>query len=95
MKRSNFSVKCYQNDYDIGAFLKHHPGGVNYLQNYKNRDVRSRMNDTSHSKSAYYLLREYKVGGRDQNANEDNEDLEVLFYIITRVLYYYYAIYNF
>lgn len=77
MKRTNFSIKCYQNEYDIGQFLKHHPGGVNYLKYYENRNVRQRMNDTNHSESAYYLLREYKIGGRDEYINEDTEDLEV------------------
>lgn len=79
MKEATFPVKCYEEEYDIGSFLKHHPGGVNYLQSYKNREVRNRMNDTNHSKSAYYLLREYKLGGRDEQLNEDNEDLEVLY----------------
>lgn len=77
MKKTQFSVKYLENEYDLNTFLKHHPGGVNYVQNYKNQDVRRRMNDTNHSKSAYYLLREYKIDGRDETTNEDTEDLEV------------------
>lgn len=71
-------MKCYKNSYDIGKFLTYHPGGFNYLQNYENKNVERRMRETNHSTTAYYLLREYEIDGRDVDQHEDNEDLEHL-----------------
>lgn len=68
-----FEVLNEGKKYDISSFLQNHPGGINYVERYRNRDVLSRMKDTRHSQSAFYLLREYQNGGRD----DSDEDLEV------------------
>lgn len=81
-----FPVKCYKNSYDIGKFLTYHPGGFNYLQNYENKNVERRMRETNHSTTAYYLLREYEIDGRDVDQHEDNEDLEVISTMFSKLL---------
>lgn len=68
-----FEVLNEGKKYDISSFLQNHPGGINYVERYRNRDVLSKMKDTRHSQSAFYLLREYQNGGRD----DSDEDLEV------------------
>lgn len=73
----NFNVKHVGDRYEINEFLRNHPGGVNYIKPYKEKDVTKRMVDTKHSNTAFYLLREYKVGGRNERTTEFNEDLEV------------------
>lgn len=78
MEGDSFIVKSNGNHYNIVDFLKNHPGGHNYVEFSKNRDVISKMEKTHHSKSAFYLLREYKVGGRDEKNNNGEEDLEKL-----------------
>lgn len=75
-KTSQFQVKHLGNNYNIYEFLNNHPGGINYVQPYKEKEVTKRMKDSRHSKAAYYLLREYKSEGRDES-NVDGEDLEV------------------
>ncbi|CAG9766436.1 unnamed protein product [Ceutorhynchus assimilis] len=51
----------YQNArYNIKSFLKNHPGGLNYLEPYKELDVEKRMKIT-HSQAATYLLEEYRL----------------------------------
>lgn len=74
----NFNVQYVGQNYDIREFLKNHPGGVNYVQAYEDRDVTQKMQDMHHSKAAFYLLREYKIGGRDLNRNQHTDDLEDL-----------------
>lgn len=74
---SGFEVKYLGDYYEIKNFLRNHPGGLNYVEGYKGKDVGKRMEETAHSKSAFYLLREYKTGGRGENPNKDTEDLEV------------------
>lgn len=73
----DFNVKHVGETYDINEFLKNHPGGVNYVKPYKEKEVTKRMVDTQHSNAAFYLLREYKIGGRNERSTEFNEDLEV------------------
>uniref|UniRef100_V5I951 Fatty acid 2-hydroxylase n=1 Tax=Anoplophora glabripennis TaxID=217634 RepID=V5I951_ANOGL len=76
MKRDgNFEVKYRENKYNIYSFLNNHPGGINYVKPYEQKDVTKRMKDHEHSKAAYYLLKEYRDGGRDSNQNEDLEHL--------------------
>lgn len=77
MEQQQFTVNHIGDKYEINEFLRNHPGGVNYIQSYKEKDVTRRMLDTQHSTSAFYLLREYKIGGRNENPTEFNEDLEV------------------
>lgn len=78
MSSRDFNVNYGANQYDITEFLRNHPGGRNYVDGYKDKDVAKRMKDTNHSTSAYYLLREYKVGDRNEGKNEETEDLEKL-----------------
>lgn len=75
----DFNVKHVGDTYEINEFLRNHPGGVNYIKPYKEKDVTRRMLDTQHSNAAFYLLREYKIGGRNEGKTEFNEDLEVRF----------------
>lgn len=76
-EEDRFRVRLGDDRYDIEEFLRNHPGGVNYINGYRDRDVAGRMLDTKHSKSAFYLLREYRVGGRNEQTTDFNEDLEV------------------
>ncbi|CAH0551932.1 unnamed protein product [Brassicogethes aeneus] len=81
MKRTNknnedFKVKYRNDTYNIFSFLNNHPGGVNYVRPYENKDIDQRMKNTNHSDAAYYLLKEYVQGGR-KNLKE-NDDLETL-----------------
>jgi len=79
MTETTFEVKHDQKRFDITTFLKHHPGGINYIEHYKDKDVSEKMRLTGHSEAARYLLREYKKDGRDQEVDdEENEDLEHL-----------------
>lgn len=78
----SFQIKYVGQNYDIQEFLKNHPGGVNYVQSYEGRDITQKMQDMHHSKAAFYLLREYKVGGRDLKKNHHTEDLEVKLLLI-------------
>lgn len=73
-----FNVRHNDQKYDIHEFLKNHPGGLNYVRPYKDKDITKRMKDTQHSKAAYYLLREYKNDGRDLTSTSDSSDLENL-----------------
>lgn len=73
-----FDVKHIGNKYEIHNFLKNHPGGLNYVQGYKGKEITQKMLDTQHSSSAFYLLREYKEGGRNEEKTIFNEDLEVI-----------------
>lgn len=73
-----FNVKYDGSKYDIQTFLKNHPGGINYIEPYENKEISKRMQNTEHSKAAYYLLREYQQGGRDcRDKTEYDKDLEV------------------
>ncbi|KAJ8924105.1 hypothetical protein NQ315_006887 [Exocentrus adspersus] len=72
-----FEVKYKQNKYNIYEFLNNHPGGINYVKPYEEKDVTKQMVEHQHSKAAYYLLREYKDGGRHKEKDQQ-EDLEYL-----------------
>lgn len=77
-QQEQFNVKYKEKKYDIYSFLNNHPGGINYVRPYKEKDITNRMKDTQHSKAAYYLLREYKENGRDITNSENDVDLENL-----------------
>lgn len=85
-----FRVKHAGDPYDITDFLRNHPGGINYVKPYKEKEITERMMDTRHSNSAFYLLREYKIGGRNERTTEFNEDLEVTDCCIAQVFTAYY-----
>ncbi|XP_050504664.1 fatty acid 2-hydroxylase [Diabrotica virgifera virgifera] len=68
-----FDVKYNAQSYNIYEFLNNHPGGLNYVQPYKEKDVTKPMSLYEHSKAAYYLLEEYTKGKR--RAEEDLESL--------------------
>lgn len=74
-KDETFEVNYKQDKYNIYEFLNNHPGGTNYVKPYEQKDITRRMEDHQHSKAAYYLLKEYKDGGRNKDKSE--EDLEV------------------
>lgn len=73
-----FEVKYESRRYEISNFLRNHPGGVNYVETYKDKDITNRMKQVNHSKSAFYLLKEYNINGRDDSKGEICEDLEHL-----------------
>lgn len=75
--KPEFSVNYLGEHYNIKRFLKNHPGGINYVRTFRNKNVREQMLNTNHAKCAFYLLREYKIGGRNDKKNEDGEDIEV------------------
>ncbi|XP_050305708.1 fatty acid 2-hydroxylase isoform X2 [Anthonomus grandis grandis] len=80
MKAESFEVQYGSDKYNIYSFLNNHPGGVNYIAPYKERDVGKRMEDTKHSRAAYYLFEEYKKDGRRRRRQNGKspEDLEKL-----------------
>lgn len=73
-KYEQFNVKYNKQHYDIYEFLNNHPGGTNYVQLYKEKDIAKPMGLYDHSKAAFYLLEEYRKGGREKSNTE--EDLE-------------------
>lgn len=89
MAKEEFLIKHEESQYDIADFLKNHPGGFNYVEGFRNKDIASKMTNSEHSKSAFYLLREYKVGGRDENNVQGDEDLEVSYVINLNILFSY------
>ena len=53
------------NVYDITAFMPDHPGGDDIIMEYAGTDIGQVMADESqhvHSRSAYDMMEEYKVG---------------------------------
>ncbi|KAG5893927.1 hypothetical protein JTB14_028737 [Gonioctena quinquepunctata] len=70
-----FEVKYDSNSYNIYEFLNNHPGGINYVKPYEEKDVTNPMSLYEHSKAAYYLLEEYKKGGRTMRECDDLEKL--------------------
>lgn len=77
-KNGSFDVRHDKEEYNIYGFLNNHPGGINYLKPYKEKDVSKRMQDTKHSKAAYYLFQEYNKNGKRTSKGQDDEDLEKL-----------------
>lgn len=81
MEREREETNCLvthdEQTYNVTEFLKNHPGGYNYVQGYKGSKVRNKMVESHHSKSAMYLLREYKTGGRNEEEVDGQNDLEV------------------
>lgn len=82
MQNENFEVVYKKELYNITKFLRNHPGGINYLEPYKQKDVSKRMENTKHSKAALYLFQEYKKDGKRKTSNssyqeEEEVDLEV------------------
>lgn len=78
----DFEVVYKKELYSIATFLRNHPGGINYLEPYKRKDVSKQMENTKHSKAALYLLQEYKKEGKRKMSSpnhqkEEEEDLEV------------------
>ncbi|XP_076268497.1 fatty acid 2-hydroxylase [Rhynchophorus ferrugineus] len=71
----SFNIFLKDDKYNIQSFLKYHPGGVNYLTPYEEKDVLDRMKNTDHSKAAYYLLEEYKSDGARLDSGRDLEKL--------------------
>nr|CAH7767447.1 unnamed protein product [Callosobruchus chinensis] len=71
---NKFKINYESNTYNIYQFLNNHPGGVNYVRPYEGKEVAQSMRRYDHSKAAYYLLKEYQLGGR----KEDENDLEHL-----------------
>ncbi|XP_049817262.1 fatty acid 2-hydroxylase [Aethina tumida] len=74
--KKDFNVKYDSVDYNVYAFLNNHPGGINYVKPYKDKEISKRMKETHHSAAAYYLMQEYRKGGR--NNLPENENLEKL-----------------
>lgn len=78
LENQPFIIKDDSEEYDISDFLKNHPGGINYVEGYKGSKVRQKMIESYHSSAALYLLREYKVEGRDERKIDGQNDLENL-----------------
>ena len=63
--RGSCYVSYRGNVYDITQFLPDHPGGDDIIMKYAGQDVGAVMADESehvHSRSAYDMMEEYKVG---------------------------------
>lgn len=82
LENQPFIIKDDSEEYDISDFVKNHPGGINYVEGYKGSKVRQKMIESYHSSAALYLLREYKVEGRDERKIDGQNDLEVSAYIL-------------
>lgn len=52
-------------DYDLSKFLRDHPGGINTLKNYKDKNLLDAMVKYGHSVSAFHMLKDFKV--KDSN----------------------------
>lgn len=64
--------------YNITDFVYKHPGGTNYLRPFQGKEITKNMIDHYHTNSAFYMMREYKVGGRETKDDMNSEDLEKL-----------------
>ena len=65
VNRASCYVSYRGNVYDITQFLPDHPGGDDIIMKYAGQDIGYAMADESehvHSRSAYDMLEEYKVG---------------------------------
>jgi 4-hydroxysphinganine ceramide fatty acyl 2-hydroxylase len=74
-----FIVK-YKNDlFDITKFMSKHPGGVNTLSGYNQKNIDEKFQSVEHSPAAKYLLNEYKMTTQqlEMNNNELDESMEV------------------
>lgn len=78
--KEDFGVKYNTEIYDIQNFLANHPGGINYVKPYREKDISKPMSQYEHSKAAYYLMKEYKTDGRDAKAEDDLEVGVISFY---------------
>lgn len=87
-ENKEFKIKHLGDSYNIYDFLNNHPGGINYVKPYEDKEITKRMENTQHSKAAYYLLREYKTGGRDTSNKNNQEDLEVIFFVLFSLIFH-------
>lgn len=70
-----FIVKYRGNFINIRDFLNKHPGGKKILDKFEGLDIDEKFIKYEHSKSAEYLLLDYKFQG--DLKNEEIESLEV------------------
>lgn len=77
-QKETFIVR-YKNDvYDIAAFRKKHPGGINTLSGMQNSDIGYRFeNAPPHSEAAKYLLKEYLIKEYHTKTTTDGNDNEI------------------
>ncbi|XP_015184246.1 PREDICTED: fatty acid 2-hydroxylase [Polistes dominula] len=59
-----FIVKYQGRNFDIRAFLNHHPGGKKTLSYYKDKHLDQVLKDYPHSKAALYLFDEYALDNK-------------------------------
>lgn len=63
---SSWDEKCFividEFVYDVTEFLDDHPGGSDTILEFIGRDATSAFDGKGHSKEAYAMLEEYKVG---------------------------------
>lgn len=75
-----FIVKYRGNFVNVRDFLSKHPGGLSSLKNFEGLDIDEKFIKYDHSKSAEYLLLDYKAqSDGDGSFSKENESLEVKF----------------
>jgi cytochrome b involved in lipid metabolism len=72
-------VKYKSDLFDITNFISKHPGGVNTLNGYNQKNIEEKFHSVEHSPAAKYLLNEYKISTQqlETNNNELDESMEV------------------
>lgn len=87
MQNENFEVVYKKELYNITTFLRNHPGGINYLEPYKRKDVSKQMENTKHSKAALYLFQEYKKDGKRKMNNSSHQEEEEVDLEVRNIIY--------
>lgn len=72
-------VKYKSELFDITNFISKHPGGVNTLYGYNQKNIEEKFHSVEHSPAAKYLLNEYKINTQQlETGNEEtDESMEV------------------
>lgn len=68
-KSSPLTVRYKDSVYDLTDFAHKHPGGINTLKGLHQQDMQERFEKTpGHSAAAKYLMKEYKICDKNNNA---------------------------
>ena len=67
MKAEVFEVTYKGERYDIGNFIKRHPGGAEILLQNKDKDITTAFDHIGHSNDAKFLLKKRKIKPLSQN----------------------------
>lgn len=72
-KSTPLTVRYKDAVYDLTDFAHKHPGGVNTLRGLHQQDMQERFEKApGHSAAAKYLMKEYKICDKNNNATTTN-----------------------